>query len=43
MIRKWVRSRSERIADILGPVNTHFVGCDELLRFRTRRDDRRVL
>ena len=28
---------------ILGPVNTHFMSCDELLRFRTRRDDRRVL
>src|SRR3990170_4174143 len=26
-----------------GPVNTHFVSCDELLRFRARRDDRRVL
>jgi hypothetical protein len=27
----------------LGPVNTQLVGCDELLRFRARRDDRRVL
>ena len=26
-----------------GPVNTRWMGCDELLRFRARRDDRRVL
>jgi hypothetical protein len=30
-------------AVIIGPVNTHFMSCDELWRFRARRDDRRVL